>query len=93
MIDVIDKKQMYDSAITGKENASKDWNCIISMFLTSFNVYFVFGYSCFTCRAICLKTAICFFEGQGLALFDEDRLANLSKDVNIYDICGMYHNI
>ena len=24
---------MYDSVITGKENASKDWNCIISMFL------------------------------------------------------------
>ena len=31
MIDVIDKKQKYDSVITGKENASKEWNCIISM--------------------------------------------------------------
>jgi len=44
MINVIDKKQMYDSVIMGKENASKEWNCIISTFLTSFNVDFVFGY-------------------------------------------------
>jgi len=29
------------------------------MFLTSFDVYFVFGYACFTC--ICLKTSICLF--------------------------------
>jgi len=27
---------MYDSIITGKENASKNWNCIVSMFLASF---------------------------------------------------------
>jgi len=59
MINVIDKKQMYDSVIIGKENASKEWNCIISMFLTSFNVYFVFGYAYIMC--ICHKTAICFF--------------------------------
>jgi len=37
------------------------------MFLTSFNVYFVFGYACFMC--ICLKTAIWLFLGQGLAFF------------------------
>jgi len=37
---------MFESAITGKENASKDWNCIILMFL-SFNIYVVFGYVCF----------------------------------------------
>jgi len=43
----------------GKENASEDWNCIISMFLRSFNIYFVFGYACFMC--ICLKTAIWLF--------------------------------
>jgi len=73
MVDVIDKKQMYHNVITGKENASKEWNCIASMFLTSFNVYFVFGYACFMC--ICLKTAIWLFLGQGLAFFDEDRLA------------------
>jgi len=45
--------------ITGKENLSKEWNCITSMFLTSFNVYFVFGYAYFMC--ICLKTAIWLF--------------------------------
>jgi len=56
MINVIDKKQMYDSVIVGKENASKEWNCIISMFLTSFNVYFVFGYACIMC--LWCKTAI-----------------------------------
>ena len=61
IIDVIYKKQMQDSVITGKENASKDWNCtIISlMFLTSFNIYFVFEYACFTW--ICLKTGIWLF--------------------------------
>jgi len=26
MLDIFSKKQMYDSVITGKENASKDWN-------------------------------------------------------------------
>ena len=36
---------MYSSVITGKENASNIWNCIISMFLTSFIIYFVFGYA------------------------------------------------
>jgi len=38
MIDVFDKKQMPDSVITGNEYASKDWTCVISMILTSFNV-------------------------------------------------------
>ena len=36
---------MYVSVITGKENVSKGWNCIISMFLTSFIIYFVFDYA------------------------------------------------
>jgi len=27
IFDVFNKKQMYDSVITGKENASKDRNC------------------------------------------------------------------
>jgi len=49
MIDVIDKKQMHDSVITGKEYASKDWTCVISTFLTSFNVYFVCRCACFMC--------------------------------------------
>jgi len=26
----LNKKQMYDSVITREENASEDWNCIIS---------------------------------------------------------------
>ena len=42
----LNKKQIYDSARTRKENASKYWNCIILMFLTSCIVYFVFGYAC-----------------------------------------------
>jgi len=58
MFDVFEKKQTYDSVITGKENVSKYWNCIISMFL-SFNINFVFGYACFMC--ICLKTATWLF--------------------------------
>jgi len=42
----MDKKQMYDSGVMGKVNASKEWNCIVSMFLMSFNE-FVFGYAYF----------------------------------------------
>jgi len=56
MIDIINNKHIYESVITGKENASKGWNCIISMFPMSFNVPFVFGYACFLCT--CVKTAI-----------------------------------
>jgi len=40
MFDVFYKKQMYNSVFTGQANASKDRNCIVSMFLTSFNIYF-----------------------------------------------------
>ena len=47
MLDLFNKKQMYVTVITGKENTSEDWNCITSMFQTSFNIYFVFGYACF----------------------------------------------
>jgi len=47
MTDFVDKKQMYDSVITGTVNAYKEWNCIVSTFLTSFNVCFVFGYTYF----------------------------------------------
>jgi len=32
---------MYDSVFTGKEIAYKNLNCILSMFLTSFIIYFV----------------------------------------------------
>jgi len=52
MIDAIDRKQMYDSIIIGKENASKKWNCIIPLFLTGFNVYFVFGFAYFLCNCM-----------------------------------------
>jgi len=52
---------------------------IISMFLTSFNVYFVFGYACFMC--ICLKITIRVFLGQGLPVYGEDRLAALRRNV------------
>jgi len=31
---------MYDSVFTGKEMAFNNWNCILSMFLTGFNIYF-----------------------------------------------------
>jgi len=71
MIDVIDKKQMHDSVIVGNEYASKDWTCVISMLLTSSNVYFVCGCACFMC--VYLKTAISVF----VAFFGEDRLATL----------------
>jgi len=40
MLDVLSMKQMYDSVFTGQVNASKNCNYIISMFLTSFNIYF-----------------------------------------------------
>jgi len=36
------------------------------MFLTSFDIRFVFGYACFMC-ILCLKTAIWLVLGQGLA--------------------------
>jgi len=41
-------------------------NCTIEMFLTGFNVYFVFGYAYFAV-CVCLKTATWVFLGQGLA--------------------------
>jgi len=81
MINVIDKKQMYGSVIIGKENASKEWNCIISMFMTSFNVYFVFGYGYIMC--ICHKTAIWVFFL--FAFFGENRLATLLVNHIAYD--------
>ena len=79
MFDVIDKEQMSDTVITWtwKENTSKEWNCVISMFLTSLNVYFVFGYACFMC--ICLKTAIWLFFATRSGVFGEDMLATLHQ--------------
>jgi len=80
MIDAIDKKEMCYSVITGKENTSKEWNCIIAMVLTSFNVYFLIGYAYFMC--ICCKTAIRLFLaffGTRSGFFGEDRLATLCR--------------
>jgi len=82
MIDAIDKKQMCHSVITGKDIASKEWKCIIAMVLTSFNVYFVFGYAYFMCSlyaAKLLSGLFWLFLGQGLAFFGEDRLATLFR--------------
>jgi len=49
------------------------------MFLTSFNVYFLFGCACFIYVYIWFKTTTCFFLGQGwgMAFFGEDKLATL----------------
>jgi len=43
IFDVFYETQMCDSVTTGKENASKDCNCIMAMFLTSFVIHFAFG--------------------------------------------------
>jgi len=67
MIDVIDKNQMHDSVIAGKENASEDWNCIISMFLTRFKVYFGFGLHVLCVYALKLLSVI--FLGDKVWLF------------------------
>jgi len=49
IFDVFNKKQMYDRIITGKENASKNWNCILPMFLTSVNIFF-----CLVMHVLCV---------------------------------------
>jgi len=59
MFDIFDNKQMYDRVFKGEENGSKDWNCILSMFLTSYNIYFVIVYVCFIC--MCFKSVIWLF--------------------------------
>jgi len=72
---------MYNSVITGKENASKEWNYVISMYLRSFNTCFVFGYNVYF-MCYWLKTAIYLaFFGQRLPFFGEDRLATCPGQV------------
>jgi len=61
MIIVIDKKQMYDSVIMGKGNASKEWNVLYWCFWQV--LCLVMHVLC-----ICLKTASWLFLGQGLFL-------------------------
>jgi len=50
------------------------------MFLTSFNVYSVFGYACIA--YLCRKTTVWLFLRNGLAFFGENRLATLLKLVS-----------
>jgi len=40
LFNVDNKKQMHNSVFTGKENAFKNLNCILLVFLMSFNIYF-----------------------------------------------------
>jgi len=49
IFNVFNKKQLYDSVFTGNENASKNLNCILSMFLMSFNIYF-----CLVIHVLCV---------------------------------------
>jgi len=74
MIDVIDKKQTYHKVITGKENASKQLNCITSCFWRVF-----MSILCLVTHVLCviaLKLLSGFFEDK-VWLFDEERLATL----------------
>jgi len=86
MINAIDKKQMYDNVIMGKENASKECNCCIinhtdvsDEFWCLFCVWFCIF---FFCRLYALKLVSGFFwdkKEKGLAFFgeDKDRLGTL----------------
>jgi len=87
MIDVIDKKQMQGSVIAGKEYTSKDWTCVISMFLTSFNVYFVCGFACFACIG-CVSKLLSGFFGTRYGFFGEDRLATLLCSSARFDLAN-----
>ena len=49
---------MYSSVFTGKENASEDRNCIVSMFLTSFNIYF-----CLVMHVLCVDYVLGLLSG------------------------------
>jgi len=74
MFNLVNKKQMYDSVITRKENASKDRYCIMSMFLTCFNIHF-----CLVMHVSCayVLRLLSGWLGRSLAFFCEDRLATL----------------
>ena len=76
---------MHHSVATGKEYASEDWTSVMSMFLTSFNAYFVCGCACFMC--ICLKTVIWLF-WEKVWLFLEDRLATLLCSLTRFDLAN-----
>ena len=83
MIYAFDKKQMHDTVITGKEYASKDWACVISMFLTSFNVYCIW-----VVHALCVYASklLSGFFGTRSGFFGEDRLATLLRSLSRCDL-------
>jgi len=76
---------MHDSVITGREYVSKDSTCVISMFSTSFNVYFVW-----LCMFYVYMPQNCYlaFLGQGPAFFREDRLATLLCSLARFDLAN-----
>jgi len=95
MIDVIDKKQMYDSVLTRKENASEDWNCIISIFLMSQFCAWLCVYLYVYVLKL-LSGSFWLFLGQGLPFFRKDnRLATPSCDCNTlsYMITPSCHSV
>ena len=69
VFDVFNTKQQYNSVFTGKENASKNWNCILSMFLTSFNIYF-----CLVMHVLCVAHVSELLTGLFWLFWDKIRL-------------------
>jgi len=57
IFNVFNKIQMYDSVFTGKEIASKNWNCIL----------FLFGYACSMCSLYVSRRFILAFLRKGMA--------------------------
>jgi len=82
---------MHDSVITGKEYASKDWTYVVSVFLTSFNVYFVCGCACFMCIVYISKRLFrffCLFWEKVWLSFGEERLATLLCSLARFDLAN-----
>ena len=71
----VNEKQMYDSVIKGKENASKHWNCIDvsdeSQYL--FSVWLAYLPAYFICKCLCY-VAFQNFLRLGLLFLSENRL-------------------
>ena len=77
MINVIDKKQMYDSLqLWGKTMLPRSGNVLYRCFWRV-NVYFVFGYALCVYAVKLLSGFFWFFLGQGLAFCGENSLATL----------------
>jgi len=87
MIDVIDKKRMHKSVIMGIKYVSKDWTCVISMFLTSLsNLYVVVHVLCV--YASKLQSAFFRFIVTRSRFFGEDRLATLLCSLARFDLAS-----